>query len=93
MRSHQLVRQILLGNPVVGEIMGVEISLAALLGEGIGMDVLQMSGERACLSLLNVGNGSIQGDVAGIGLRILASGIPSIRAMSTQDLTMGMIMG
>ncbi len=27
-----------------------------------------MSGERACLSLLNVGNGSIQGDMAGIGL-------------------------
>ena len=67
MRVPEIVRQVLLVNPVIRIIVGVQIALAPFLGIGIRVDILELPGEAVALSLPHICHCRIQGDVAGVG--------------------------
>lgn len=102
----QLIRQILLGHPMTGIIMGIQVMLSPLLGiRSVKMLVLQLPWKGAASSRLNIlgsgGNGQIGGIGFGLGgqeyrrLSQRNTGLrqTDLRAASTQALTMGMAMG
>ena len=63
------VGEVLLADPVVGEIVGVEIALVAFEACAVGVDVLQLARDGAGLPGLDVGDGGVDGHAAGVGLR------------------------
>ena len=63
------VGEILLPDPVVREIVRVEIALVALEARAVGVDILQLARDGAGSSCLHIGDGRIDGHAAGIGLR------------------------
>ena len=68
MGSYQLVGQVLLLDPVVRVVVGIQVSLLPLHGVAVRVDVLQMPGEIPGFALANVCQRCVQGDVPGIGL-------------------------
>ena len=68
MRVPEIVRQVLLVNPVVRVIVGVQVALAPFLGIGIRVDILELPGEAVALSLPHIRQRRIQSDVACVGL-------------------------
>ena len=100
------VGQVLLGGPVVGVVMRVEVVLPLDLGVGaVVMLVLQLARDGPGAPGLNVRNGGIDASWAELDLGAVAtsdhasasgrraSGRPTALAMSTAALTMGMICG
>lgn len=53
----QRIRKILLLDPAMRKVMGVEIALLPLLSAGVRVDVLEMPGDLPGLSLLQVRHG------------------------------------
>ena len=67
--AQQGIGQILLGQPMMGSVVGILIKLAlALHLRGIVVLVLQAAGNRPRLSRPNIGKSGIQSLVCGIGL-------------------------
>ena len=63
------VGEVLLADPVVGEVVGVEVALVAFEACAVGVDVLQLARDGAGLPGLDVGDGGVNGYAAGVGLR------------------------
>ena len=65
--SHQVIRQVLLLNPVVGVVVGIQVTLIPLHRIRVGMHILQMPGKIPALTLFYIRQGSIQGNVSRVG--------------------------
>ena len=67
--TNQVIRQVLLRHPVIGEIVRVEIVLALLLHLGtIIVDILQAAREALSPALLNICHSGIDGHIGSVGL-------------------------